>query len=73
VTVLGAVFNNTRDEAEEIKARILAAYKLYYSLQTISRSKQIYRNNKIKLYKTLISSVFGYGNLKLALNTNDRT
>jgi hypothetical protein len=47
---LGPVINNIKDETEEIKARILAANKAYYSLQTIFTSKQIHQNNKIRLY-----------------------
>jgi hypothetical protein len=35
------------------KSELLAANKAYSSLQTIFQSKQIHRNNKIKLYKTL--------------------
>lgn len=31
----GTLINNTDDDTEEIKARILAAYKAYFSLQTM--------------------------------------
>jgi flagellar basal body P-ring protein FlgI len=51
---LGTVINDVKDEMEEIRAIILAANKAYSSLQTIFRSEQIYRNNKIRLYRTLI-------------------
>jgi hypothetical protein len=61
---IGTAMSNTSDETEEIKARLLAANKGCYSLQTIFRSKQRYRNNKIRLYKTLIRPV---------LYVNDRT
>jgi hypothetical protein len=47
---LGTVINDSNDETEEIRARILAANKAYSSLQTMFRSKQIQRNNKIRLY-----------------------
>jgi len=47
---LGTVINDSNDETEESRARILAANKAYSSLQTIFRSKQIHRNNKIRLY-----------------------
>ena len=50
---LGIVINDSNDETEEMRARILAANKAYSSLQTIFWSKQIHRNNKIRLYKTL--------------------
>jgi hypothetical protein len=55
------VINNTNDAVDEIKARILAASKSCHSLQTIFRSKQIHRNNNIRLYKTLIKPVLYYG------------
>ena len=54
---LGTVINESSDETEEIRARILAADKAYSSLQTILRAKQIHRNNKIRLYKTLIKPI----------------
>jgi hypothetical protein len=38
---LGTVINDTNDETEEIRSRILAANKAYSSLQTIFQSKQI--------------------------------
>jgi len=50
---MGTVINNTNDETEEIKARILDANKAYSSLPTTFRSQQIHCNNKIRLYKTL--------------------
>ena len=49
---LGSVINDSNDETEEIRARVLAANKAYSSLQTKFRYKQIHRNNKIRLYKT---------------------
>jgi len=64
---LGAVINDTIDETEEIRARILAANKAYSSLQTICRSKHIHRNNKIRLYKTLINPVLCYGSVMWTL------
>jgi len=41
--------NDSNDETEEIRNSILAATKVYISLQTIFRSKQIHRNNKMSL------------------------
>ena len=60
---LGTVINDVNDEMEEIRARILAANKAYSSLQTIFRSKQIHRNNKIRLYRTLITPILCYGSV----------
>jgi len=45
---LGTVNNNTNDETEEIKARIIAANTAHSSLHATYRYKQIQRNNKIK-------------------------
>jgi len=39
---LGTVINDSNDETEEIRARILTANKAYSSLQTIFQSKQIH-------------------------------
>jgi len=64
---LGMVINDINDEMEEIRARILAANKSYSSLQTIFRSKQIHRNNKIRLYKTLIKPILCYGSVTWTL------
>jgi sorting nexin-29 len=57
---LGTVINDIKDETEEIRAGILAANKAYGFLQTIFQSKQIHRNNKIRLYITLIKPILCY-------------
>jgi hypothetical protein len=54
---LGTVINDVSDEAEEIRAMILPANQAYSSMQTIFRSKQILRNNKIRLLLTPWSRV----------------
>ena len=64
---LGTIINDTNDETEEIRARILAANKAYNLLKTIFRSKQIHRNNKIRLHKTLIKPVLCYGSVTWTL------
>ena len=64
---LGKVMNDSNDETEEIWARILADNKAYSSLQTIFRSKQIHRNNKIRLHKILIKSILCYGSVTWTL------
>jgi len=50
IEYLGTVINNTNDETDEIRARILAANKACCFLQTVLRCKHIHRNNKIRLY-----------------------
>ena len=64
---LGTVINDSKDETEEIRARIMAAKKAYSSLQTIFRFKNIHRNNKIKLYKTLIKPILCCGSVTWTL------
>jgi len=64
---LGTVINDSNDETEEIRARILTANKAYSSLQTIFQSKQIHRNNTIRLYKTLIKPILYYGSVTWTL------
>ena len=60
---LGTVIGNANEEAEEIKARILAANRVQSSLPTLWRSKQIRRNNQIRLYTTNIKSILRYGSV----------
>jgi hypothetical protein len=60
---LEAVINDVNYETEEIRARILAANKAYSSLRPIFRSKQIHRNNKIRLYNTVIKPILCYGSV----------
>jgi hypothetical protein len=60
---LGTVINNTNDKTEEIKARILADNKLYSTMQTICRSKQIHQNGEKRLFATLIQPVLCYGSV----------
>ena len=64
---LGTLINDSNDETEEIRARILAPNKAYSSLQTIFRCKQIHRNNKIRLHKTLIKQILCYGSVTWTL------
>jgi hypothetical protein len=54
---LCTVNNNTNDETEEIKARITAANTAHSPLHITFRCKQIHRNNKIRLYETLMKPV----------------
>jgi hypothetical protein len=60
---LGTVISNTNEEAEEIKVRILAANRVHSSLPTPWRSKQVHRNNQIRLHTTKIKPVLCYGSV----------
>jgi len=64
---LGTLITDSNDEMEESRARILAGNKAYSSLQTIFRSEQIHRNNKIRLHKTLTKPILCYGSVTWTL------
>jgi hypothetical protein len=63
--------DNTNDETGEIKAGITAANTAYCPLHITFRCKQIHRNNKIRLYETLMKPVQCYGKCNMDHNTND--
>ena len=65
------VNDKTNDETEEIKTRITAANTAYSPLHIMFRCKQIHRNNKIRLYETLMKPVQCYGKCNMDPNTND--
>lgn len=65
--ILWTVCNNTDDETEEIKVRIIAANTAYSPLHTTCRCKQIHRNNKIRLHETLMKPVLCYGTVTWTL------
>ena len=58
---LGSTINSNGNEEDEIDKRILATNRIYFSLQNILKSKDISKENKIKIYKTLIRPVLTYG------------
>jgi hypothetical protein len=64
---LRTVISSTNDETEEIKARKTAANKAYSLLPTTYRCTQIHRNNKIRLYETLMKPVLCYGSVTWTL------
>ena len=52
---------------EEIKSRLTAGNACYYSVQTLSSSRLLSKNSKIKIYKTIILPVMLYGCETLSL------
>lgn len=58
---LGSIVNKENDELVEIKERILRANKAYFSMIDLLKSQTIHRNNKIRLYKTIIRPILCYG------------
>jgi hypothetical protein len=60
-TYLGVVVNERMDTSIEIKRRIVAALRASYGVSQILSSRNITRNTKFKIYKTLIRPVAIYG------------
>ncbi|KAG8229814.1 hypothetical protein J437_LFUL008182, partial [Ladona fulva] len=60
-TSLGSNVSSDNDETKKIRKRIYSANHAFYSLLPVFKSKNVYRETKIKLYKTLIRTVLSYG------------
>jgi sorting nexin-29 len=58
---LGTTVTNQNDIHDEIKSRLNSENACYYSVQNLLSSRLILENLKIKIYKSVISSVVLYG------------
>lgn len=58
---LGSIITSDNNEAREVQARVKAANRAYFALLSIMKSRDVRRDTKILLYKTLIRSVATYG------------
>jgi hypothetical protein len=58
---LGSIISNNFDTSIEIKRRILAAQRAFFSIRHLLTSKRISRRAKLEMYKTLIRPVVMYG------------
>jgi endonuclease/exonuclease/phosphatase family metal-dependent hydrolase/ribosomal protein S28E/S33 len=58
---LGTNISKDGNETEEIKRRILLANKTYYWILPIIRNKDVHRNAKLRIYKSIIRPVLCYG------------
>ncbi|XP_024884393.1 uncharacterized protein LOC112462707 [Temnothorax curvispinosus] len=58
---LGSIITSDNNEAREVQARVKAANRAYFSLIPIMKLRDVRRDTKILLYKTLIRSVATYG------------
>ncbi|KAG8232804.1 hypothetical protein J437_LFUL007958 [Ladona fulva] len=61
LTYLDSNVSSDNDETKEIRKRIDATNHAFYSLLPVFKSKNVYRETKTKLYKTLIRTVLSYG------------
>jgi len=74
---LGAMITSLNDIETEIKSKIAAGNKCYYTLGTILKRRSISQSIKIHLYKTIIRPVVTYGaetwtlTSKMEKNVND--
>ncbi|XP_066903340.1 uncharacterized protein [Halyomorpha halys] len=59
-TYLGSIINENQDEEEEVKSRIVAINRTYFSIVRLIKSR-VSSTTKITLYKTLIRPVVTYG------------
>ncbi|XP_018563259.1 uncharacterized protein LOC108904993 [Anoplophora glabripennis] len=70
---LGTLFRRRPKIEEEIGARIMLGNKSVAGLQRILRNKNVSRQTKIKLYKTVIRPVVTYASERWTLNKAEQT
>ena len=58
---LGSLITENSDDNTDIKARIMAGNRSYYSVLLLLRSKAVSRTTKIRMHKTIIRPVVLYG------------
>jgi len=58
---LGTTLANQNSIAEEIKSRLRSGNACYYSVQNLLSSRLLFKNLKIKIYRTIILPVVLYG------------
>jgi len=58
---LGTTLTNQNSIAEEIKSRLSSGNACYRSVPNLLSSRLLYKNLKIKIYKTIILPVVLYG------------
>ena len=67
---LGSLITENSDNNTDIKARIMAGNRSYYSVLPLLRSKAVSRTTKIRLYKTITSPVVLCGSEARCLTAN---
>jgi len=58
---LGSLINSKNVKSEEIKLRIVASDRCFYSLGQTFRSRALSKTIKIAIYKTMVKPVVVYG------------
>ena len=58
---LGTTLTNQNSAAEEIKSRLRSGNACYHSVQNPLSSRLLFKNLKVKIYRTIILPVVSYG------------
>jgi hypothetical protein len=67
---LGSLVTENSDNKTDIKARIMAGNRSYYSVLPLLRSKAVSRKTKLRIYKTITRPVVLYGSEAWCLTAN---
>jgi hypothetical protein len=68
---LGSLVTENSENSTEIKRRIAAGYRCYFSLIKFLKSRTVARNIKVRMYRTIIRPVVTYGSETWCLTAND--
>jgi hypothetical protein len=68
---LGALISNNFDTTSEIRRRILAAQRAYFTIKHLLTSRKIARGTKFAMYRTLIRPVVLYGSESWNMTASD--
>ena len=68
---LGSIVTSDNSVEDDIKARIAAGNRVFFSLQTLFRSKYLSTSTKLRMYKTLVRPVVTYGSESWTLTADD--
>jgi hypothetical protein len=68
---VGSLVTENSENSTEIKIRISAGKRCYFSLVKLLKSRVVARNTKVRMYRTIIRPVITYGSETWCLTAND--
>jgi hypothetical protein len=68
---LGSLVTENSEKSTEIKIRIAAGNRCYFSLIKLLKSRAVARNTKFRMYRTIIRPVVTYGSKTWCLTASD--
>jgi hypothetical protein len=68
---LGSLVTKNSEKFTEIKIRIAAGNRCYFSLIKLLKSRAVARNTKVRMYRTIIRPVVAYGSKTWCLTASD--